>query len=216
MNLSYKFTVVLLIVLFSACRKDFLNTDNGSTSGTTGTYKAPIITFTIDSALNPSGSRSLFYDNNGYYHMPLNAFSNQTFSRITGRILVDGKPNPIPSPVGLNLNWESDHYWVILKGSNVATIYKTYFNYFAGKLMTVELGVLKSNVTSLVPTVNGVSIPNSTTGEVNTIFAPVSTMKGDTVTVLANLHYTMEIPVSKLFSNIKVDSMQRVVKFVLE
>jgi hypothetical protein len=82
--------------------------------------------------------------------------------------------------------------------------------------MTVELGVLKSNVTSLVPTINSVSIPSSTTGEINTIFAPVYPMKGDTVTVLANLHYTMEIPVSKLFSNIKIDSMQRVVKFVLE
>jgi hypothetical protein len=82
--------------------------------------------------------------------------------------------------------------------------------------MTVELGVLKSNVTSLVPTVNSVSIPSPSSGEVNTIFGPVYPMKGDTVTVVANLHYTIEIPVDKLFANIKYDSMQRVVKFVLE
>jgi len=214
---SYTLTFISLIVILSGCTKDIFGTDDLSSNATTsGKYKTPIITFTIDSALNQSGTRSLLYDNNGYYHMPLNAYSNQTFSRITGRILVDGKPNPIPSPVGLNLNWETDHYWVILKGSNVATIYKTYFNTFAGKLMTVELGTLKSNVTSLVPTINSVSIPSSTTGEINTIFAPVYPMKGDTVTVLANLHYTMEIPVDKLFSNIKIDSIQRVVRFVLE
>ena len=122
----------------------------------------------------------------------------------------------MPSPVGFSLNWESDHYWFILPGDNVATIYKTYFNSFAGKLMTVQLGVLKSNVSALVPTVNSASIPSISTGEINTIFAPVYPMKGDTVTVLAKLHYTMEIPVSNLFSNIKIDSMQRVVKFVLE
>ena len=205
-----KASILILFVSVSACTKDIFTKD------ATPVAPTPTITFTIDSALNQAGTRSLPLDNNGYYHMPLNPNSNQTFSRITGRVLVDGKPNPIPSPVGLNLNWESDHYWVILKGSNVATIYKTYFNAFAGKLMTVELGVLKSNITTLVPTVNSVSIPSSSTGEVNTIFGPAYPMKGDTVTVLANLHYTIEIPVDKLFSTIKVDSTQRAIKFVLE
>jgi hypothetical protein len=207
---SYQFLFIFLVLIISACTKDIFGKEDPPPAPT------PTITFTIDSALNQAGTRSLPLDKNGYYHMPLNAYSNQTFSRITGRILVDGKPNPIPSPVGFSLNWESDHYWVILKGDNVATIYRTYFNTFQGKLMTVELGVLKSNVTSLVPTVNSVSIPSPSSGEVNTIFGPVYPMKGDTVTVVANLHYTIEIPVDKLFANIKYDSMQRVVKFVLE
>ncbi len=209
--------ILIMILSLSSCTKDLLGIEKATTqSGTSGSYKTPVVTFTIDSALNQTGTRSLLLDNNGIYHMPLNAYSNQTFSRITGRILVDGIPNPIPSPVGLNLNWESDHYWLIKPGENVATIYKTYFNAFAGKLITVNLGVLKSNVSSLVPTINKTSIADSKTGEINTIFGPVYEMKGDTIIVLAKLNYTLEIPVDKLFSTIKYDSLQRVVKFVLE
>ena len=44
----------------------------------------------IDSVLNSSGTKSILYDNNGYYHLKLDSTKNQTLSRVTGKILLDG------------------------------------------------------------------------------------------------------------------------------
>ncbi|MCX6332540.1 MAG: hypothetical protein NTZ82_07890 [Bacteroidetes bacterium] len=206
-NIFFHFTLICITVFAFSCSKE-----------TDDKIVPPVytISYTIDSALNPSGTRSLMVDKNGFYHMPLNPSTNQSFSRITGRVLVNRKPNPIPSPVDFRVEWESDHYWLLKPGDNVAMIYKTYFNPYTGKLTTVELGLLKSYASYLVPTVNGTSYSNSSTGEINTIFGPIYAMKGDTVTVVGNLKYSMEVPVDKLFSKIIFDSIQRVTKFVLE
>jgi hypothetical protein len=49
----------------------------------------------IDSVLNSTGTRSVLFDNNGYYHLKLDPTKNQTLSRVTGKILADGK-EPYP------------------------------------------------------------------------------------------------------------------------
>lgn len=173
-------------------------------------------TFQLDSALNGYGNKSLPKDEAGYYHLKLSESTFQTFSRITGKFLWNGKPNPIPSPVECNVEWKSSHYWVLNNKSALFVVYKTYFNQFTGKLTTVELGTIKSQNNAIIPTVNAASYPSSTNGSVNTIFAPIYPMKGDTITITAIAHITKEIPTSKLFVRIEKDSIERKIRFICE
>lgn len=173
-------------------------------------------TFELDSALNGSGTQSLPKDARGFYHLKMWENSFQTLSRITGRFLWNNKPNPIPSPVEVWIEWKSSHYWVLSKNSPVIVVYKTYFNPFTGKLQTVELGTLKAQGNAIVPTVNGSSYPSSKDGSVNTMFGPVYPMKGDTVTISAICHITKEIPTSQLFARIEKDSIVRNMRIICE
>jgi hypothetical protein len=95
-------------------------------------------------------------------------------------------------------------------------VYKTYFNTFTGKLTTVELGTIRAQSNSLIPTVNGTSYPSSSDGSVNTIFAPIYPMKGDTITVTGVAHISKEIPTSKLFVRIERYSLERKIRFICE
>jgi hypothetical protein len=173
-------------------------------------------TFQIDSALNGSGTKSLYKDKEGFYHLKMSEYNLQTFSRITGIFLWNGKPNPRPSPVECWIEWKSSHYWVLNNKTNLFVVYKTYFNTFTGKLTTVELGTLKAQSNSLIPTVNSSSYPSSTDGSINTIFAPIYYMIGDTITVTAIAHIRKEIPTSKLFVISVKDSIERKVRFICE
>jgi hypothetical protein len=173
-------------------------------------------TFQLDSALNRFGTRSLPKDINGYYHLKLSENTFQTFSRITGKFLWNGEPNPIPSPVDCKIEWKSSHYWILNNKTNLFVVYKTYFNTFTGKLTTAELGTFKSQSNSLIPTVNGSSYPSSSDGSVNTMVAPIYYMKGDTITITAVAHITKEIPTSKLFVRIEKDSIERKIRFICE
>ncbi len=58
----------------------------------------------IDSVLNSSGTKSLLFDANGFYHLKLDATKNQTLSRVTGTILLNGK-EPIPPE---KVEWDSN------------------------------------------------------------------------------------------------------------
>ena len=173
-------------------------------------------TFQLDSALNGSGTSALVKDKAGYYHMKLSEYTFQTFSRITGKFLWNGKPNPRPSPVECWIEWKSSHYWVLNNKTNLFVVYKTYFNEFTGKLTTSELGTFKSQSNQLIPTVNGSSYPSSTDGSINTVFAPIYYMIGDTITVTAIAHIRKEIPTSKLFVVSVKDSLERKVRFICE
>ncbi len=173
-------------------------------------------TFEIDSAMNEYGTRSLPKDAAGFYHIKLSEKSFQTFSRITGRFLWNGKPNPRPSPVDMWVEWKSSHYWVLNSNSSLFVVYKTFFNQFTGKLTTVELGTIKAQSGAIIPTVNGSSYSSSTTGSVNTIFAPIYPMRGDTITITAVCHISKEIPTSQLFVRIEKDSLERKVRFICE
>ena len=138
----------------------------------------------IDSVLNSTGTRSVLYDNNGYYHLKLDITRNQTLSRVTGKILVDGKEPYPPEKV----DWESNLYWSIKRGDTVAIITKSYINYFTGLYTIVSLPPLIASKDELVPTSNFASYSGKG-GEINNMIAPIYKMKGDTL-ILKTTHST--------------------------
>ena len=137
-------------------------------------------TFTIDSVLTQSGTKSLPIDANGFYHLKLIPNANQQPYRVTGRILVNGK-EPIPAE---NIEWESNLYWWIRRGDTAAYISKSYINYFTGQFTIISLPPMIVSKDELVPTINKVSY-SATNGEINTVIAPISEMKGDTMVIKA-------------------------------
>ncbi len=158
--------LIPLLILFSACTKEDV--------------PVPIKNYTlsIDSVLNQSGKNSLPKDANGYYHLKLIPNSNQQPHRITGRILVNGK-EPYPAE---KIEFESNLYWWLRRGDTVAYITHAYVNYFNGQYTIVNLPPMIASKDELVPTINK-SAYSGTGGEINTVIAPISEMKGDTMVV---------------------------------
>lgn len=194
------------IVLLCSCNKDIV----------TPIPPQHIVSFSIDSALNTTGTKSLKIDNNGFYHLIIDTSKFQNLARITGTFLVDGKPNGFPSPVDEKIEWLSDHYWLLNPGDTTANIVKTYFNTYTGKLITVTLKPLVSLQSYLVPTINSTSYSDRNNGSVNTMFAPLSAMKGDTITIIGKAKFTIETPNSKLFSDVKIDSIQKSIRIICD
>lgn len=141
----------------------------------------------IDSVLNRDGVSSVLKDLNGYYHIKLQPIPQQQSYRVTGRILLNEK-EPIPSE---KIEWESNLYWYLKKGDNVASITKSYINYITGQYTIVKLPPLISNVNSLIPTTNSASY-SGVGGKINTIISPVGSMIGDTL-ILKTYHYESKI-----------------------
>lgn len=137
-------------------------------------------TFSIDSVLMRDGRKSLFKDDNGYYHLKLDTTLNQQSHRITGKILLNGK-EPTPAQ---KIEWESNLYWMLRRNDTIATITKSYVNYFTGQYTIVNLPPLIASKDELVPTINKASY-SGTNGEINTIISPISRMRGDTMIVKA-------------------------------
>jgi len=121
----------------------------------------------IDSVLNSSGTKSLLFDANGFYHLKLDATKNQTLSRVTGTILLNGK-EPIPPE---KVEWESNLYWSIKRGDTVAIITKSYINYFTGQFTIINLPPLIASKEELVPTSNFASYSGKG-GQINNMIAP--------------------------------------------
>ena len=172
--------------------------------------------FTIDSALNANGTQSLPRDINGFYHLKLSPYSNQTLTRITGTVLVDGKPHKTPSPVDGRIEWTGSHYWVLKSSQSVGTIIKTYFNPSTGLFQEPQWPNLVSKQDVIIPIVNSTSQLGYNNGEINTIAAPIYQMRGDTIIIVGNLIYTIEIPVDNLFSKIKLDSIQKNIRIICD
>ena len=128
-------------------------------------------------------------DGNGYSHFRMYSQTSQNIHRISGSIKVNGV---IPTEPREKIDWKSSHYWILREGDTVATITKTYLNYFTGQWMVVTLPPLVSSVNSLVPTVNPVCY-NSEDGTINTIIAPLYNMKADTLVVTAKLRNVTKI-----------------------
>lgn len=207
MKIIYKILYVIgLILLVTACKKEVTNP----------IPPQPTISFTIDSALSSDGKRSLQKDNNGFYHLVLSNLTNQTLSRITGKFLVNGKPNIIPSPVDGRIEWSSSHYWILKAGDTIGRVVKTYFNPYTGQLQTSQLPSLVSHQDQIIPIVNSISQLGYFSDEINTMSAPIYKMKGDTITIVGKAIYTLEIPNSKLFSDIKVDSIQKSIRIICD
>jgi hypothetical protein len=160
--------LIPLLILFSACTKDDVIVPQKN------------YTFSIDSVLTQSGTKSLPIDANGFYHLKLIPNSNQQPYRVTGRILINGK-EPIPAE---NIEWESNLYWWIRKGNTIAYISKSYINYYTGQYTIISLPPMIASKDELVPTINKASY-SGTNGEINTIIAPISEMKGDTMVIKA-------------------------------
>ena len=160
--------LIPLLILFSACSKDDVIVPQKN------------YTFSIDSVLTQNGTKSLSIDANGYYHLKLIPNSNQQPYRITGRILVNGK-EPMPAET---IEWESNLYWWILKGNVAAYITKSYINYFTGQYTVISLPPMIVSKDELVPTINKASYSGKN-GEINTVIAPISEMKGDTMVIKA-------------------------------
>jgi len=160
--------LIPLLILFSACTKEDEYIPQKE------------YTFTIDSVLTQSGTKSLSIDANGYYHLKLIPNSNQQPHRVTGRILVNGK-EPIPAET---IEWESNLYWWIRRGDTSAYITKAYINYYTGQYTVINLPPMIVYKDELVPTINKSSY-SGTNGEINTVIAPISEMKGDTMVIKA-------------------------------
>ena len=121
----------------------------------------------------------LFEDDNGYYHLPLDDKKWQTTHRISGHVYRDGMPVNI-----IKFGWSGSHYWVI--GDTLG--------YIVESALTDDLEYVSYNTSYVtwfegfeVPIVNGASYSRED-GEVNTMIAPVRSMKGDTATIYYGYH----------------------------
>ena len=124
--------------------------------------------FEIDAGLN--------IDNNGYYHMDLGQ-EWQTLHRISGQV-----SEVINEYELTKIQWTSSHYWVI--GDTLG--YVVHQNWTLNDTGYLYLNNDTSYVTwfdgQVVPTINEASY-STMDGEINTMFAPVQTMDGDTITI---------------------------------
>jgi hypothetical protein len=133
----------------------------------------PLVEYTVD--VDPQLSQ----DSNGYFHMTLNTNTWQTFNRFTGHVYREGKPVE-----NIRAEWESDFYWVLddTAGYVVDYAYTDDLQYIAIDTSYIYFG----EEVFLVPIINPVSLSNAD-GEFNTIFAPVLSQRGDTVSVYVNV-----------------------------
>lgn len=150
-------------------------------------------TIKIDSVLNSSGTKSVLFDVNGYYHLKLDATKNQTLSRVTGKILLNDK-EPYPAE---KVDWESNLFWSLKKGDTVAYITKSYINYFSGQYTIINLPPLVASKNELVPTSNFASYSGKG-GEINNMIAPIYKMKGDTLVLKTTHSLSKQIVFTKI------------------
>ena len=124
------------------------------------------ITFELDSKLTE--------DVNGYHHLTIDTTQWQTLHRIRGHVYRDGESVNV-----LKFGWASSHHWIV--GDD--------YGYIVKRGLTDDLVYVSYDTTYItwfsgweVPIVNGSSYSRED-GEVNTMMAPVRTMRGDTATV---------------------------------
>ena len=120
-------------------------------------------------------------DTNGYYHLTIDTTRWQTLHRFSGSIkyVSESSNQQEISPEGYRFEWESSHYWyigdtlgyIVKRGLTDQLEYVTYDTIYVTGFNGME-----------VPTINPASYSNGD-GEFNQMFAPVKSMRGDTVTV---------------------------------
>jgi len=141
----------------------------------------PTYQLTIDSLLTEDGKQSIERDSNGYYLLELEPTSDtkQTVRRITGRVLKDSS-EPTPPEV---IDWESSHTWVT--GTDNGYYVRRVINAL-GQWVIVDTNYINIPSGLIVPTINPTSISGDV-GEINTMIAPIYSMRGDTMIVTAKL-----------------------------
>lgn len=127
-------------------------------------------------------------NDDGYYSLTVIDNGTQTIHRISGEVTHNNEPLEYQRVV-----WESSHSWIL--SDSVAFIVRR-DHCPASKSSDTQCifivnGPSKRDTVYLsqfegieVPTVNEVSISNPE-GEINTVFAPIYAMKGDTVKIMA-------------------------------
>ena len=155
-----KLILLAFIIVFASCTKDEI------------VVPKDVIEMSIDTRLPK--------DVNGYSYFKLYSSETQNIHRISGSIRINGR---IPDEPRVKVEWENNLYWNLKEGDTIATITKTYLNYYTGQFMVVKLPPLVSSVNALVPTINKACY-NSADGSINTIIAPKWEMRGDTMTVV--------------------------------
>lgn len=169
MRCPFNFTLLIVMFFFLGCKVEIV---------------PPIPTYhlSIDSVLIETGTRSLDKDSNGFYLLDLLQTSDfqQTIRRITGRVLKDSlEPTSPPETV----DWESSHFWYT--GNDSSYVVRRIVNGL-GQWVIVDTILLNVQPGLLVPTINPTSISGSG-GRINTMFAPIYKMVGDTVIVTVKL-----------------------------
>lgn len=135
----------------------------------------------LDARLTPNAD--------GFFELELNQNATQTIHRISGHVFADGQ-----ALANQRVMWESSHFWTL---SDTLTVisrktcpYPDNANveclwYVTSKGAVRDTVYLTQFVGQEVTTVNAVSI-SASDGEINTVFAPVRWMLGDTVTITAH------------------------------
>jgi hypothetical protein len=155
-----KLIILAFIIVFASCTKDEI------------VIPKDVIEMSIDTRLPK--------DSNGYSYFRLYSTESQNIHTISGSIRINGK---IPDEPRVKVEWENNLYWNLVKGDTIATITKTYLNYYTGQFTIVKLPPMISNVNALVPTINKVCY-NSADGSINTVIAPKWEMRGDTMIIV--------------------------------
>lgn len=118
-------------------------------------------------------------DANGYSVFNLYTQQTQNIQTISGSIRINGR---IPDNPRVKVEWESSHYWTLKTGDTIGTIYRRQWRGLGWQIVdSIKVVNLKS---AQVPTINPVCY-NSIDGSINTVIAPIYSMKGDTMTIVA-------------------------------
>ena len=145
-------------------------------------FVVPLILSCEDSSNNDYGTLNfdmrLDSDANGFYHLSLNKDSWQTLHRVFA-IIKDKDEQPVEN---FWMEWESNLYWylgdtlgyVIKRGLTDELVYVSYDTVYITGFNGME-----------VPTSNQISYSNSK-GELNNMIAPVRSMVGDTLYLIAS------------------------------
>lgn len=128
-------------------------------------------TLTIDGRLDTT--------NQGLYKLTLNPSTNsiQTIHRLSGELLNNGTEPERPQLV----SWESSHEWVLT--DTAYSVVRRTINVL-GEWVVVDTIDVVGFEGQTVPTINKSSY-SGTDGEINTVIAPVTPMRGDTMIVRA-------------------------------
>jgi hypothetical protein len=188
-------TLLFVMVSMSSCSKEV-----------DAPTKKPVISLVLNTRLP--------IDQNGYPYFTLYNPDGQNIHRISGTVLIDGLP---PNPEPVIVNWESSHFWMLKAGSTVFKVYKNYLNQYSGQWTNAQLPDLTANMDYVIPTINKSCYSNRETGEINTNIAPVSEMRGDTMTITARVKYTYTTKKNGMFETAwKSDSVLVIQKIILK
>jgi len=158
--MKHIWTLILSVCIFAANGCDAIDPNNQSESENK-------IIMTIEPSLD--------VDENGYYHLMIDRNNWQTIHRVSGHLNYENGS----SAELIKVYWSSNFYWylgdtlgyVIKRGLTNELEYVNYDTIYVTNFSGME-----------VPTINPASYSNGN-GEFNQMFAPVKSMRGDTVTV---------------------------------